>query len=104
MGSSPVVFKYFCSFFSISLFFVHNWIGLHLFEFGMRLCNKYSPVNNSNKPTCDLLLHPEYFFSLLLSSTVCRAHQGLPVGFLLLQYSLLFTVESLSLLYLLVIS
>ena len=32
------------------------------------------------------------------------AHQGVPVGFLLLQYSVLFTVESLSLLYLLVIS
>ena len=32
------------------------------------------------------------------------AHQGLPVGFLLLRYSDLFTVESLSLLYLLVIS
>ena len=34
----------------------------------------------------------------------CRAHWGLPVGFLLLRYSVLFTVESLSLLYLLVIS
>ena len=32
------------------------------------------------------------------------AHRGLPVGFLLLQYSVLFTVESLSLLYLFVIS
>ena len=31
-------------------------------------------------------------------------NRGLPVGFLLLQYSVLFTVESLSLLYLLVIS
>ena len=35
---------------------------------------------------------------------VCRAHQGLPVGFLLLRYSVLFTVESylcfISLLYL----
>ena len=31
--------------------FVHNWI--HLFEFGMRLCNKYSTVNNFNKPTSD---------------------------------------------------
>ena len=36
--------------------------------------------------------------------TVCRAHQGLPVVFLLLRYSVLFTVESLSLLYLLVTS
>ena len=36
--------------------------------------------------------------------TVCRAHQGLPVGLLLFWYSVLFTVESLSLLYLLVIS
>ena len=35
---------------------------------------------------------------------VCRAHKGLPDGFLLLRYSVLFTVESLSLLYLLVIS
>ena len=35
---------------------------------------------------------------------VCRALRGLPVGFLLLRYSVLFTVESLSLLYLLVIS
>ena len=34
---------------------------------------------------------------------VCRAQQGLPVGFLLLRYSVLFTVESLSLLYLLFI-
>ena len=34
----------------------------------------------------------------------CQAHQGLPVGFLLLPYSVLFTVESLSLLYLLFIS
>ena len=36
--------------------------------------------------------------------TVSRAQGGLPVGFLLLRYSVLFTVESLSLLYLLVIS
>ena len=35
---------------------------------------------------------------------VCRALRGLPVGFLLLRYSVLFTVESLSLLYLLFIS
>ena len=34
----------------------------------------------------------------------CQAHRGLPVGFLLLLYTALFTVESLSLLYLLVIS
>ena len=34
----------------------------------------------------------------------CQAHQGLPVGFLLLLYSVLFTVESLSLLYLLFVS
>ena len=33
----------------------------------------------------------------------CQAHRGLPVGFLLIQYSVLFTVESLSLLYLLYI-
>ena len=35
---------------------------------------------------------------------VCWAHRGLPVGFLLLWYSVLFTVESLSLLNLLFIS
>ena len=35
---------------------------------------------------------------------VCRAHRGLPVGFLLLGYSVLFTIESVSLLYLLFIS
>ena len=34
----------------------------------------------------------------------CQAHCGLPVGFLLLRYSVLFTVESLSLLYLIFIS
>ena len=34
---------------------------------------------------------------------VCRAYRGLPVGFLLLRYSVKFTVESLSLLYLIVI-
>ena len=33
----------------------------------------------------------------------CQAHRDLPVGFLLLRYSVLFTVESLSLLYLLFI-
>ena len=35
---------------------------------------------------------------------VCWAHRGLTVGFLLLQYSVLFSVESLPLLYLLFIS
>ena len=34
----------------------------------------------------------------------CRVHGGLPVGFLLLRYSVLFTVESISLFYLLSIS
>ena len=34
---------------------------------------------------------------------VCGAHRGLPVEFLTLRYSFLFTVESLSLLYLLFI-
>ena len=59
MGSSPVAFKYFffhflfrfASFFVFILDFVHNWI--YLFEFGIRLCKKYSKVNNLNKPTCD---------------------------------------------------
>ena len=35
---------------------------------------------------------------------ICRAHRGLPVGFIVLRCSVLFTVESLSLLYLLFIS
>ena len=35
---------------------------------------------------------------------VCQAHRDLPVGFHLLQYSVLYTVESLSLFYLLFIS
>ena len=56
MGSSPEVFKYFffifffrfAGFLVFILDFVHNWI--HLFKFGMRLCNKYSTVNNFNKP------------------------------------------------------
>ena len=57
MGSSPVAFKYFffqfAGFFCL-LDFVHNWI--HLIEFDMRLFNKYSTVNNFNKPTSDKLL------------------------------------------------
>ena len=68
MDSRPVEFKYFfflfffryAGFFVFILDFVHNWI--HIFEFGMRLCNKYSTVNNFNKPTCDInSLHAEYF-------------------------------------------
>ena len=61
MGSSPVAFKCvgfffifffrFASFFVFIVDFVHTWI--HLFEFGMRLCNKYSTVINFNKPSCD---------------------------------------------------
>ena len=57
MGSSPVAFKYFfrifrfASFFVFIFDFVHNWI--HVFEFGMRLCNEYSTVNNFKKSTCD---------------------------------------------------
>ena len=59
VGSSPLAFNYFnFSFFSflcLYLDFVHNWI--YLFEFGMRLCNKYSTVNNFNKPTCDFIFY-----------------------------------------------
>ena len=61
MGSNPVAFKIFLIFFRFASFFVfildfvHNWI--HLFEFGMRLCNKYSTVNNFNKPTSEALYH-----------------------------------------------
>ena len=55
VGSSPVaVFHFvfrFASFFVFILDFVHNWI--HVFEFGMRLCNKYSTLHNFNKLTCD---------------------------------------------------
>ena len=54
---------------------------------------------NMTDPLC-------YFGILLFFWCIgcCQAHRGLPVGFLLLQYSVLFTVESLSLLYLLFIS
>ena len=58
MGLSPVAFKsiFFlfiriASFFVFIFDFVRNWI--HLFEFGMCLCNKYSTVNNFNKPACE---------------------------------------------------
>ena len=50
------------------------------------------------------------FVILILKSIIsrlvgaCQVHCGLPVGFLLPRYSVLLTVESLSLLYLLVIS
>ena len=61
VGSSPVAFKnFFFIFFRFASFFVFildcvlNWI--HLSEFGMRLCNKYSTLNNFNKPTCDFTL------------------------------------------------
>ena len=48
----------------------------------------------------------DHFLSCLMPDAlaVCRVHRGLPVGFLLLRYPVLFTVESLSLLYLLFIS
>ena len=59
MGSSPVAFKYFFFFhfsfdllISLSLFLILCTPG-YLFEFGMRLCNKYSTVNNFKKPSCD---------------------------------------------------
>ena len=59
MGLSPVAFKYyffffffrFASFFVFILDFVHNWINS--FEFDMCLGNKYSTVNNFNKPACE---------------------------------------------------
>ena len=41
----------FASFFVFILDYVQNWI--YLFEFGIRLCNKYNTVNNLNKPTCE---------------------------------------------------
>ena len=62
MGSSPVAFKIiffifflFAGFFVYIFDFVHYWI--HLFEFGIRLFNKYSTVNNFNKPTSVALYH-----------------------------------------------
>ena len=56
---SPVAFEHFffrfvfrfANFFDFILDIVHNWI--HVFEFGMRLCNKYSTVHNLNKLTHD---------------------------------------------------
>ena len=54
----------------------------------------------------DNLMSQEYWnlWLGLVALAVCWAHQGLPVGFLVLRYPRLFTVESLSLLNLLVIS
>ena len=46
----------------------------------------------------------KYAYCKSCVSDLFRAHRGLPVGFLLPRYSVLFTVESLSLLYLPVIS
>ena len=58
VGPSPVAFQFFfhfsfrfANFFVFILDFVHNLI--YLFESGMRLCNKYSTVNNFNKPISD---------------------------------------------------
>ena len=42
------------------------------------------------------------YCSSICMQNFCPGHRGLPVGFLLLWFSVLFTVESLSLLYLLV--
>ena len=47
------LFIRFASFFVFILDFVHNRI--HLFEFGIRLCNRYSTMNNFNKPACNKL-------------------------------------------------
>ena len=59
VGSSPVAFQlFFSSFFVFILDFVHNWI--HLYEFGMRLCSKYSTVNNSISLHVVNSLHAEY--------------------------------------------
>ena len=49
---------------------MHNWI--HLFEFGIRLCNKYSTVNNFNK--CGWGCRGRGRCS------GCHAWPGLPVG------------------------
>ena len=35
-----------------------------------------------------------FHHSVLIAMAVCQAHRGLPVGFLFLRYSVLFTVES----------
>ena len=61
---------------------------------------KFSGLNSSELlMKLQVLPNPSIFDALV----VCRAHRGFKVGFLLLRYSVLFTVESLSLLYLLVI-
>ena len=75
VGSSPAAFEIFFIFFfdllvSLSLFL------MHLFEFGMRLCNKYSTVNNFTIGVVSYAsglhvinsLHAEYFLRFLLSS------------------------------------
>ena len=56
----------------------------------------------------NLFVLPECVLMMIIQQLkpyfLIQAHWGLPVGFLLLRYSVLFTVESLYLLYLLVIS
>ena len=61
------------------------------------------------KPLAFVFEHPSYRSCADpegggLALAVCRAHRGLPIGFLLLWYSGLFTIKSLSMLYILVIS
>ena len=70
----------------LSSLIARRWVGLQtLWRFGLK------------DLSTDEMVGPEVL-------AICRARRGLPVGFLLLRYSVLFTVESLSLLYLLVIS
>ena len=54
-------------------------------------------------PPLRFFLNFEHFY-VRFNGVLLACHRGLPVGFLLLRCSVLFTVESLSLLYLLVIS
>ena len=54
---------------------------------------------------CDCGISWSYSLTIFSDSmAVLLTHRGLPVGFLLLRYSVLFTVESLSMIYLLFIA
>ena len=80
------------------LMFMSNSINIMLISVG----HKKSWERSGSVVEC-LTRDQEAVGLSLTGVAVCRAHRGLPVGFLLLRYSVLFTVESLSLLYLLVI-
>ena len=84
---------------------VYTSCGLYL-SLAFQIRPPLMPRDIQSQQSLQFLSAPKIFNKQFNQSTlaVCQAHLGLPVGFLLLWYSVLFTVESLSLLYLFVIS